>query len=119
MTLDRLTLVVLGIISIFVPILALWITRFLRPTVREEQKYENYECGEVAQGDTRVKFKFQYYIIAIIFIVFDIETAVLYPWAVAFRGIGFFAFVEMLIFLCILLVGLAYVWKRGALEWAN
>ena len=76
-----------------------------------------YECGEEPVGDTRIKFNTRFYVIALIFLIFDVEIVFLFPWAVVYRKIGMLAFVEMLIFIVILLVGLAYVWAKGDLEW--
>jgi NADH-quinone oxidoreductase subunit A len=76
-----------------------------------------YECGEDPVGDTHIKFNARFYVIALIFLIFDVEIVFLFPWAVVFRQIGVLAFVEMFIFIGILLVGLAYVWAKGDLEW--
>ena len=76
-----------------------------------------YECGEEPIGDTRIKFNTRFYVIALIFLIFDVEIVFLFPWGVVYREIGMLAFVEMLIFIGILLVGLAYVWAKGDLEW--
>ena len=74
-------------------------------------------CGLEAIGDIWVQFKVQYYIFALIFVVFDIETVFIYPWAVAYKQIGLFALLEMIVFILILVMGLAYAWRKGALEW--
>jgi NADH-quinone oxidoreductase subunit A len=86
----------------------------LRPT---PAKIEPYESGMSPLGDTRVRFSVQFYMVAILFIIFDIETIFLIPWSVLFRRLGLFGFVEMMIFMVVLLVGFIYVWKKGALEW--
>ncbi|MBM3213533.1 NADH-quinone oxidoreductase subunit A [Candidatus Poribacteria bacterium] len=78
-----------------------------------------YECGEDPVDDARLKFNIRFYIIALIFLVFDVEIAFLFPWAVVFRQIGMVAFVEMLVFMLMLFVGLAYVWAKGDLEWVR
>jgi NADH-quinone oxidoreductase subunit A len=80
-------------------------------------KLEPYESGITPVGDTRERFSIKFYLVAILFIVFDIETVFLIPWAVLFRTLGVFGFVEMLVFMAVLLVGLVYVWKKGALQW--
>ena len=85
-----------------------------RPTA---VKLEPYESGMVPLGDTRERFSVKYYMVAILFIVFDIETVFLIPWGVLFRELGLFGFVEMLVFIGVLLVGFVYVWKKGALQW--
>ncbi len=76
-----------------------------------------YESGMLPLGDTRERFSVKFYLVAILFIVFDLETVFLIPWAVRFRELGLFGFVEMMVFIGVLLVGLIYVWKKGALEW--
>ena len=93
------------------------VSRLLHTKLFMEEKFIPYECGEDPIGDTRIKFNTRFYVIALIFLIFDVEIVFLFPWAVVFRSIGLLAFVEMLIFIAILLVGLAYVWKKGDLEW--
>ena len=83
----------------------------------DAQKLSPYECGFEAYEDTRMKFDVRYYLVAILFIVFDLEIAFLFPWAVVLRSIGTFGLVAMGIFLFILVVGFIYEWKKGALEW--
>ena len=80
-------------------------------------KLSQYECGFAAFSNARGKFDVRFYLLAILLIVFDIEAAFMFPWAVAFRDIGFIGFIEMMLFLLVLLVGYAYAWKKGALEW--
>ena len=80
-------------------------------------KLSPYECGFEAFEDARMKFDVRYYLIAILFIIFDLEIAFLFPWAVVFDKIGAIALIEMALFLALLVVGFAYVWKKGALEW--
>ena len=82
-----------------------------------EEKLSQYECGFEAFANARGRFDVRFYLLAILLIVFDIEAAFMFPWAVAFRDIGFIGFVEMMLFLLVLLVGYAYAWKKGALEW--
>lgn len=76
-----------------------------------------YECGELPIGHAWIQFNVGYYLFGLIFLVFDVEAAFLYPWAVAYRQLGVAGFVEAIIFLLVLIVGLAYAWKKGALEW--
>lgn len=80
-------------------------------------KLAPYECGMPLFGTARERFSVKFYIVAMLFIVFDIEAVFLYPWAVMFKRLGMFGFVEMAVFILILLVGYVYVWKKGALEW--
>ena len=85
-----------------------------RPTV---EKLSPYECGFAAFEDARMQFDVRYYLIAILFIVFDLEIAFMFPWALVFRELGIFGLVEMGVFLSLLVIGFIYVWKKGALEW--
>lgn len=98
-------------------ILNLTISRLLHTKIFSGEKVIPYECGEDPIGDTRIKFNTRFYVIALIFLIFDVEVVFLLPWAVVYRDIGILAFVEMLVFIAILLVGLAYVWAKGDLEW--
>jgi NADH:ubiquinone oxidoreductase subunit 3 (subunit A) len=76
-----------------------------------------YECGLESEGDSWIQYRIQYYIFALMFVVFDIETIFIYPWAVAFKQLGLFAFVEMILFIAILAAGLIYAWRKNMLEW--
>jgi NADH-quinone oxidoreductase subunit A len=82
-------------------------------------KYIPYECGEVPEGSAWIRFNIRFYVFALIFIIFDVEVVFLLPWAVVFKKLGAFAFIEGLVFIGILVVGLAYVWKKGDLEWVK
>jgi len=83
----------------------------------DSEKLSPYECGFEAFEDARMKFDVRYYLVAILFILFDLEIAFLFPWAVVLQEIGFFGFMAMMVFLGILVVGFIYEWKKGALEW--
>lgn len=87
------------------------------PKRPDAEKRSQYECGFEPMQRIRMRFDVRFYLVAILFIVFDLEAAFLFPWAVAFKHIGIVGFVEMVLFLLVLLVGYAYVWKKGALEW--
>jgi NADH-quinone oxidoreductase subunit A len=76
-----------------------------------------YECGEDPVGDTRIRFNIRFYVIALIFLIFDVEVVFLFPWALVYKELGWLAFVEMLVFLAILFVGYAYLWRKGDLDW--
>ena len=89
----------------------------LGPNRPDEAKNSPYECGFEAFEDARMKFDVRYYLVAILFILFDLELAFLLPWAVAFGDVGLAGFVAVLIFLAVLVVGFAYEWKKGALDW--
>ena len=99
------------------PILALQIPRIIAPKKPNRIKQETYECGMETFGDTWVQFKVQYYIYALVFLVFDVEIVFLYPWAVSFNLLPLFAVFEGIIFIAILVAGLVYAWRKGALEW--
>ena len=89
----------------------------LGPNRPDSEKLSPYECGFEAFEDARMRFDVRYYLVAILFILFDLEIAFLFPWAVSLDAIGFFGFVSMMVFLTILVVGFIYEWKKGALEW--
>jgi NADH-quinone oxidoreductase subunit A len=95
----------------------LLVVRIIAPRKRSLAKGDSYECGVRTYGETWVRFRIQYYIYALMFVVFDIETVFLFPWAVSYAGLGVFALVEMGIFLVILMVGLIYAWAKGVLRW--
>lgn len=110
-------IVIFFILGLAMPIAALIGTRILGPKKSSPQKYITYECGLDTQGRTWVQFKICYFLYALVFLAFDVETVFLYLWAVTFRQLGTFAFIEMFIFITILIIGFAYAWKEGALEW--
>lgn len=91
--------------------------RLLGPHRPDNAKLSPYECGFEAFDDARMTFDVRYYLVAILFIIFDLEIAFLFPWAVALNEIGLFGFLSMMVFLGILVVGFIYEWKKGALEW--
>jgi NADH-quinone oxidoreductase subunit A len=91
--------------------------KLLGPSRPDPEKLSPYECGFEAFGDARMKFDVRYYLVAILFILFDLEIAFLFPWAVALNDIGLAGFLAMMLFLAILVVGFVYEWMKGALEW--
>ena len=98
--------------------LALLITPFLAAyKAPDSEKLSAYECGFEAFDDARMKFDVRFYLVAILFIIFDLEVAFLFPWAVAFGDLGWFGFWSMSVFLGVLTIGFIYEWKKGALEW--
>ena len=109
--------VIFLVIAFLFPTVTLVAAKLVRPSAPEEAKLLPYECGVDPQGDSRGRYTVRYYIIAILFVIFDVETIFLFPWAVQFRVLGAFGFMEMLIFLGILIVGYIWVYKKGALEW--
>lgn len=108
---------VIILLAAVMPAALLLISRFLGPKVNERAKGEAYECGIPQPNQPRRSIPIKYYLVAILFLLFDVEAVFLYPWAVVFRRLGLFGLVEMGIFLLMLVAGLIYVWKRGALEW--
>ncbi len=109
-------LIFLAVATVF-PVATLVIARLLRPGLYNKVKSEAYECGVPPSGEARARYPVRFYVIAVLFVVFDVETIFLFPWAVKYRALGRFGFAEMLVFLGILMVGYAYAWKKGALEW--
>jgi NADH-quinone oxidoreductase subunit A len=97
--------------------LMLGVGRMVSPNRPDPEKLSPYECGFEAFEDARMKFDVRYYLVAILFILFDLEIAFLFPWAVVLPEIGYFGFIAMMVFLAILVVGFIYEWKKGALEW--
>ena len=95
----------------------LLISRFLQARFPHAGKLTTYECGEIPVGNSWIQFNIRFYVIALIFLIFEVEIVFLFPWAVVFKNLGAFAFIEMMIFVFILLVGLAYVWAKGDLDW--
>ncbi|MBI4278230.1 MAG: NADH-quinone oxidoreductase subunit A [Armatimonadetes bacterium] len=117
MLLDWLYVAVFAIVGLVLAGLPLVIVWLLAPRIDYPQKRSTYESGVVPFGQAWAQFNIRYYIFGLVFVVFDVEVIYLYPWAVVFKDLGAFAFVEMVIFLTILMVGLAYAWRKGALEW--
>jgi len=99
------------------PLAPILIARLVAPRRPSPLKLDTYECGVETVGDTWVQFKVQYYLVALVFLVFDIEMVLLFPWAVAYNELGMFAFLAGGIFILLLLEGLVYAWRKGALEW--
>src|SRR4051795_9812426 len=105
------------LVAIIFAVAPLIVVRIVAPRKRSLAKGDVYECGVRTYGETWVRFRIQYYIYALMFVVFDIETVFLFPWAVSYAGLGTFALIEMVIFLVILAVGLVYAWAKGVLRW--
>ena len=105
--------------------LALWVAKILRPSNPSYAKMTTYECGELPVGSSWVRFNIRFYLIALFFLIFDVEVVFLFPWATVFKhlfpvpGLGALVFWEMVIFLAILTVGLAYIWAKGDLDWVK
>jgi NADH-quinone oxidoreductase subunit A len=110
------------LIAVMFPVLPIVLGRFLRPSVYNKDKMRPYECGIDPTTEAHDRFTVRYYIVAMLFLIFDVETIFLLPWAIIFMGDDFsftkFALVEMFVFIGILIVGYYYAWRKGALEWA-
>lgn len=106
------------IISSVIPILAFLISAVLAPINKGPEKLSSYESGIEPMGDAWLQFRIRYYMFALVFVIFDVETVFLYPWAMSFDVLGVPVFIEAFIFMLILIVGLVYAWRKGALEWS-
>nr|YP_010982295.1 NAD(P)H-quinone oxidoreductase subunit C [Cystorchis variegata]WOE90800.1 NAD(P)H-quinone oxidoreductase subunit C [Cystorchis variegata] len=106
------------IISSVIPILAFVISGILAPIRQGPEKFSSYESGIEPLGDAWVQFRIRYYMFALVFVVFDVETIFLYPWAMSFDVLGVSVFIEAFIFVLLLIVGSVYAWRKGALEWS-
>ena len=105
------------IIGILIPILPLGFAALVSPKKRNPIKESTYECGIETVGESLVQFKAQYYIFALVFLVFDVETVFLFPWALSLKALPLFAVLEGILFIAILVAGLVYAWRKGMLEW--
>ena len=114
---DYLPVVIFIAMAMAFGVVTLMIGALVRPLRIYPAKVAPYESGSVPFSDARIPFPMRYYIIAMLFVIFDIETVFLYPWAVVYNKIGLFGLIEMAIFILILLVGYVYAWRKGALEW--
>ncbi|MCL4796509.1 MAG: NADH-quinone oxidoreductase subunit A [Bryobacteraceae bacterium] len=104
-------------LAIAFPLVLLWAARFVRPALPNQAKVEAYECGIEAASNARGRYTVRFYIIAILFVIFDVETIFLFPWAVRYQVLGWFGVAEVAVFLAILIVGYVWAYKKGALEW--
>ncbi len=114
---DYFPVAVFLVISVLIGLGALVVGLLVRPRRPYVQKLVPYESGNPPIGEPRYKFSVRFYIVAMLFVVFDVEAVFLYPWAVAYNKLGIFGFVEMMLFIVILLIGYVYVWKKGAFDW--
>ncbi|HZW04360.1 MAG TPA: NADH-quinone oxidoreductase subunit A [Anaerolineaceae bacterium] len=106
------------LVALFLPTIAITLAGLLSPKRPNAIKNSTYECGIETVGPAWAQFRIQYYIFALVFLIFDVEVVFLYPWAVAYNRLGLFAIVEAIIFLLILFGGLLYAWRKGALRWS-
>ena len=110
-------LIVVILTAIAMVAVALGIARAISPRSYNAQKGEAYECGMPTRGQSWMQFKVGYYLFAILFLMFDVETVFLFPWAVVVQEVGVYGLISILVFVLVLVLGLAYAWKKGALEW--
>ncbi len=114
---DYLSIIVFLTISLILSFGFIFINFVFSPKNPDPEKLSTYECGFEAFNDSRMEFDVRFYLVAILFIIFDLEIAFLFPWAISLGKIGLFGFISMMIFLLILTVGFIYEWKKGALDW--
>src|SRR6059036_379919 len=107
----------MGLAFLF-PVVTLLVAKLIRPQTGGQGKLMPYECGVDPDSDARQRYAIRYYVVAILFVIFDVETIFLFPWAIIYRQLALFGLVEMLIFLAILIVGYVWIIKKGALDWA-
>lgn len=108
----------MAVIAIAFMFIILVLAKIISPKKATAIKNDTYECGLETTGDSWIQFRVQYYLYALIFVIFDVEVIFLLPWAVSYGVLGWFALVQMFVFIGLLLVGLVYAWRKGALEWA-
>lgn len=106
------------VVGLIIPVGAIVVAAVLNPKKPNPIKKTTYECGIETVGDSWIQFKAQYYIFALVFLIFDVETVFLFPWAIKLGQLGMFAVIEGIIFILILVAGLVYTWRKGMLEWA-
>jgi len=114
---EYVSVLILLLIAMALPAIIWTISRLIRPSFPSAAKYSNYECGLVVTGEAREKFSVRYYLVAVMFLIFDVETVFLMPWAVQAKELALFGLVEIGIFLFLLLFGYGYIWSKGALTW--
>lgn len=114
---NYLIVVIFLLLGILLPVVALTAGKFLRPNAPNKEKATTYESGIEPFHQAQVQYNVRYYIFALMFVIFDVETIFLYPWAVAYEKLGIFALIEILIFVSMLIIGLIYAWKKKVLKW--
>jgi NADH-quinone oxidoreductase subunit A len=106
------------VLAFLFPVVTLLVARLIRPQTGGQGKLMPYECGVDPDSDARQRYAIRYYVVAILFVIFDVETIFLFPWAIIYRKLALFGLIEMLVFLGILIVGYVWIIKKGALDWA-
>ena len=114
---DYLSIIIFLVIALFLSIGFIFVNFAFSPKKPDPEKLSTYECGFEAFDDSRMEFDVRFYLVAILFIIFDLEIAFLFPWAISLGEIGLYGFCSMMLFLFILTVGFIYEWKKGALDW--
>ena len=115
---DWLYIGIFVVIAMFVPAVAIGMATLVSPKKPNPVKLSTYECGIETVGESWVQFKPQYYIFALVFLIFDVETIFLFPWAVAYEQLALYGIIEAIVFIGILAAALVYIWRKGALEWS-
>jgi NADH-quinone oxidoreductase subunit A len=100
------------------PVVTLFVAKLIRPSTGGQGKLAPYECGVDPDSDARQRYAIRYYVVAILFVIFDVETIFLFPWAIIYKQLALFGLIEMLVFLGILIIGYVWIIKKGALDWA-
>jgi NADH-quinone oxidoreductase subunit A len=111
------SILLLILVAVALPIIIWNLSWLLRPNWPSATKYSSYECGITTTGEARAKFSVRYYLVAVMFLVFDVETVFLMPWAIQMKELALFGFIELGLFLFLLLFGYGYIWSKGALTW--
>ena len=107
------------LVAVVFVLIALVMAKLVRPSRKTHEKQTTYECGENPEGTPWVKFNIRFYVVALIFLIFDVEVVLLFPWALNYKEYGVYGFLVGIIFLLVLFVGMAYEWRKGDLEWAR
>ncbi len=116
-SIDYLALVIQFIVAAGFVVTTMVVTHIVGPKRKTSDKLENFECGIESQGNARLPFSIKYFLVAILFVMFDVEVIFMYPWAINFKALGVIGFMEMLFFIGTLLLGFVYIIKKGALKW--
>ena len=114
---DYFPIAMMFVVAIGFVLTTIFVTHLLGPQRKSEVKLETFECGIESQGNARLPFNVKYLLVAILFVLFDVEVIFMYPWAVNFLKLGMFGFIEMIIFICLFMLGFLYIVKKGALKW--
>jgi NADH-quinone oxidoreductase subunit A len=114
---DYLPMVIMFVVAIGFVLTTIFVTHRLGPQRKSAVKLDTFECGIEPQGNSRVPFSIKYLLVAILFVLFDVEVIFMYPWAVNFLKLGFTGFIEMILFICLFMLGFLYIVRKGALKW--